>query len=203
MNLGENIHNAFQVVFETYKSIEKLIQNCNHEYNREKYYMPADRFMRNANSSSWEGFCYWSFILLYQRKEDGPVLENGWINAPVYAVEISVDSDTCEEPMIYIAKMDFNDLTNWGRGCSNGDHEKFYDAIHAQYYLDEIEKGEGIMEIRPKKMYEEKVADTFWGLEKIICSEIKLVDVTKENYKEKIIGEIERLKDWGDKEWQS
>lgn len=193
MNLGENIHNAFLVVFETLKSIEKLITKCTVEIDYEKYYMPAERFMRYSSDLTWEGWIYWSFILLYQRREDGSVMENGWINAPVYAIEINVDAETCDEPVIYIAKMDFGDLSDWSKGCSPSNHTLFYSAIHAVDMYDEIETDEGLVRIMPMEAYKEKVFNTFWGFKSLICDEIKLVDVTQSNYKELIFGTIEKL----------
>lgn len=59
MNLGENIHNAFVVVFETLKSIEKLMIRCRTEIDQDKYYMPEERFMRYSSDLTWEG---WSGI---------------------------------------------------------------------------------------------------------------------------------------------
>ena len=96
MNLGENIHNAFAIVFETLKNIEKLIKRCSAELDSEKYYMPADRFMRYSSDQEWAGWIYWSFILLFQRKEDDLPMENGWINAPVYAC-LLYTSDAADE----------------------------------------------------------------------------------------------------------
>ena len=46
MMVGENIHNAFVVVFKTLQEIEKLIGKCRTELDTKKYYMPAERFMR-------------------------------------------------------------------------------------------------------------------------------------------------------------
>ena len=90
MMVGENIHNAFVVVFKTLQEIEKLIGKCRTELDTKKYYMPAERFMRYSSDQTWEGWIYWSFILLFQRLDDGSVMENGWIDGPVYAVEINV-----------------------------------------------------------------------------------------------------------------
>lgn len=193
MSLGKNIHNAFIVVFETLKSIEKLMIKCTSEIDGEAYHMPADRFMRYSSDLSWEGWIYWSFILLYQRKEDGAVMENGWINAPVYAVEINVDSDTCDEPMVYIAKMNFGDISEWSKGCSPSNHTLFYNAIHAVDMYEEIETENGLSRIVAKVGYESKVSSSFWGFQNAVCSEIKLVDITADNYKDKIFGTIEYL----------
>lgn len=196
MNLGENIHNAFAVVFETLKSIEKLITKCSTELDREKYYMPAERFMRYSSDLSWQGWIYWSFILLYQRKEDGEIMEkNGWINAPVYAVEINVDAETCAEPVIYVAKMNFGDISDWSRGCSPSNHSLFYYAIHAGDFYTEEERADGTVLVRAKDVYKEKVEASFWGFQYLVRTKMNLVDVTQSNYKEMIFGAIERLKD--------
>ena len=56
------------------------------ELDTKTYYMPEERFLRHSSDQNWEGWIYWSFILLFQRREDGPVMENGWIDGPVYAV---------------------------------------------------------------------------------------------------------------------
>lgn len=74
MMVGENIHNAFVVVFKTLQEIEKLIGKCRTELDTKKYYMPAERFMRYSSDQTWEGWIYWSFILLFQRLDDGSVV---------------------------------------------------------------------------------------------------------------------------------
>ena len=157
MTLGENIHNAFLVVFKTLKSIEKLISRCRNEFDMEKYHMPEKRFMRWSSDQSWEGWIYWSFILLFQRKDDGGVMENGWINAPVYAVEINVDSETCDTPKVYVAQMDFGDIFDWSAGCSPSNHSMFYDAIHADGWY-EADESEDVITVRPAPGFEEKVS---------------------------------------------
>ena len=50
MMVGENIHNAFVVVFKTLQEIEKLIGKCRTELDTKKYYMPAERFMIQLRS---------------------------------------------------------------------------------------------------------------------------------------------------------
>lgn len=195
MNLGENIHNAFAVVFETLKSIEKLMSKCRAEMDQEQYYMPAERFMRYSSDLSWEGWIYWSFILLYQRRADGEIMENGWIDAPIYAVEINVDAETCDEPVIYVAKMDFEDIPKWSKGCSPSNHTLFYNAIHANDLYSEEERADGTVTVRPKESYGEKVAASFWGFQRLVRKEMNLVDVTQHNYKQMIFGTMESLKD--------
>lgn len=193
MTLGENIHNAFVVVFETLKSIEKLMYKCRNEFDMEKYYMPEKRFMRWSSDQSWDGWIYWSFILLFQRKKDGGIMENAWINAPVYAVEINVDSDTCDTPKIYVAQMDFGDISDWSEGCSPSNHTMFYNAIHADGgWYEEVEL-EGAVMVKPVPGFEEKVSDHFWGFRSLRRMEKELTEINQDNYKEMIFGTIDEF----------
>lgn len=192
MTLGENIHNAFAVVFETLQSIEKLMSKCKNELDAEKYHMPEKRFLRWSSDRSWDGWIYWSFILLFQRKEDGEVMKNGWINAPVYAVEINVDSTTCDTPKIYVAQMDFGDISGWQSGCSPSDHYLFYDAIHGNDWYEE-EESEGVVTVKPAPGFEEKASRHFWGFRSLRRMEKELVEINQDNYKMMIFGTIEEL----------
>ena len=194
MSLGRNIHDAVVVVFETLKSIEKLMTKCRAELDEERFFMPAERFMRHSSDLSWDGWIYWSFILLFQRKEDGEPMENGWINGPVYAVEINIDSDTCDEPQLIVAKIDFGDLSDWSKGCSPANHGLFYNAIHPDDVLYE-EKGVlgDITVIGPCQGMEEKVSKTFWGFKELKSVSHDLVIINQNNYKDIIFGTINLL----------
>lgn len=55
MTLGENIHNAFLVVFKTLENIEKLINRCQEKCIKEMYHLPADRFLRYSSDTNWTG----------------------------------------------------------------------------------------------------------------------------------------------------
>lgn len=193
MCLGENIGNAFAVVFETLKSIEELITKCKAELDEEKYYMPADKFLRWSSDLTWTGWIYWSFILLFQRKEDGRIMKNGWINGAVYAVEINVDSDIYKEPKLIIAKIDFGDIRNWSKGCSPSNHYLFYNAIHGVELYEEKSQRKDIVKIAAKEGFQDKAEKTFWGFQKLYRMEHNLVDVTQDNYQKIIFGSIEKL----------
>ena len=188
-DLGKNIHNAFSVVFNTYQSIEKLMCACQSNEVKQKYYLPTEKFLRYSSDQYWEGWVYWSFILLYQRYADGNCMENGWIDAPVYAVEINVDAETCEEPKIYIGKYEYKDICSWIPGCSPANHYIFYDAMHN----DELFKFKSAGNITVSVPVDEKVSEKYWGLKKVIFKEINLVDVNADNYYDEIFGTIESL----------
>ena len=186
-DLGKNIHNAFSVVFNTYQSIEKLMCACQSDEVKQKYYLPTEKFLRYSSDQYWEGWVYWSFILLYQRYADGNCMENGWIDAPVYAVEINVDAETCEEPKIYVGKFEYKDICSWTPGCSPANHYIFYDAMHN----DELFKIESAGDIKVSVPVDEKVSGKYWGLKKVTFKEINLVDINADNYYDEIFGTIE------------
>ncbi|WP_405722043.1 hypothetical protein [Anaerovibrio slackiae] len=188
-DLGKNIHNAFSVVFNTYKSIEKLMLACQSDEVKQNYYLPTEKFLRYSSDQYWEGWVYWSFILLYQRNADGKCPENGWIDAPVYAVEINVDAETCEEPKIYVGKFEYKDICSWTPGCSPANHYIFYDAMHN----DELFKIESAGDIKVSVPVDEKVSGKYWGLKKVTFKEINLVDINADNYYDEIFGTIESL----------
>ena len=188
-DLGKNIHNAFSVVFNTYQSIEKLMCACQSDEVKQKYYLPTEKFLRYSSDQYWAGWLYWSFILLYQRYADGNCMENGWIDAPVYAVEINVDAETCEEPKIYIGKYEYKDISSWIPGCSHANHYIFYDAMHN----DELFKFKSAGNVTVSVPVDEKVSEKYWGLKKVTFKEINLVDVNADNYYDKIFGTIESL----------
>ena len=192
MSFGKNIHNAFEVVYKTYQSVEKLISKCQNEYDDKKYFIPVEKFLRYSSDTSWEGWIYWSFILLFQRKEDGPIMNNNWINAPLYAVEINLDADTCDEPELLVAKMNFGDISDWSEGCSKANFWIFYDPIHKVNFYDSMKEGE-YEKIFPKENYVERVENSYWGLKNLIVWKCPLVDVKQNTYKELIFGTIEKM----------
>lgn len=201
MSLGKNINNAFKVVFSTLQSVEDLINCLSSNYDDEKYSKPTDKFLRYKTDLSWDGWIYYSFILVFQRREDGNLMDNDWINAPLYAVEINLDSDTNEEePQIFIAKMEYTDLTGWSKGISPGSHGTIYHPIHADYeesewsewfkveeYLDEYSV------ITPKENMIAKMDKNYWGFKKLVRKSIPLVSINGDNYLSKIFGTIEEL----------
>ena len=195
MNSGENINNAFKVVFKTLQSVQDLMECCTANYDDRTYHLPIDRFLRYSSDQSWEGWIYWSFILVFQRKADGDIMkENDWINAPLYAVEINLDSDTNEnEPQIFIAKMEYNDLSTWSKGISPSSHDKIYNPIHKVKFFDSFDLNGKYCMIVPKAEAIEKVNKNYWGFKRAVMKSIPLVQITEENYISCIFGSIEEL----------
>lgn len=192
MSSGKNMHNAFRVVLDTYESVNKLIKFCGSDDIKKKYHLPTKKFLRYSSDVDYEGWIYWSFIVLFQRIEDGSPNENMWINAPVYAMEVNLDPDTCDEPELIIAKLEYNNITEWGKGCSPADHYAFYYPIHNDGPFDTV-KHERYDEILPEKGQEQYVSNQYWTLRRVIRKKYPLVEITNENAYEKIFGTIEEL----------
>lgn len=197
MNLSENIHNAFKVVFKTLEASKNLMEKCRNEYDRNKYYMPVRHFLRYQDDSEWAGWIYWSIILLYQRKEDGKLLENGWIDGPVYAVEINLDADIYKEPVLNIAKFEFSDMDKRGKKCSSKMHYIFNDIM----YSDDVGSVDGVeKQVIDDNHFKytvdewtEELDEDYWGFKEATVEQHKLVDIKVDNYQEKIFGSIEKL----------
>ena len=192
MSSGKNMHNAFRVVLDTFESVDKLIKFCRSDNIKKKYHLPTDKFLRYSSDVNYEGWIYWSFILLFQRLEDGIPGENMWIDAPVYALEINLDPDTCEEPELIIAKFEYNNIEKWGRGCSTADHYGFYNPIHEVGYFDKF-TNECFDEILPTKGQEQNISNQYWSLKRVVRKKYPLNEITNEIAYEKIFGSIEEL----------
>lgn len=194
MNLGKNIGNAFLVVFETLQSVEKLINKCKAELDEEKYYMPIENFLRWNSDKHWSGWVYWSFILLFQRRKDGNVGKNGYINGAFYAVEINLDAEEYDEPQLIVAKFEFENVSGWldksSSPITKSDHGYFYSAIHEQGIYEKKDVKNEVVKIATVEGCEEQ---GFWGFRKLYYRAYRLVDVSQSNYKEMIFGTIEEL----------
>jgi hypothetical protein len=192
MSSGKNMHNAFRVVLDTFESVDKLIKFCNNDVVKKKYHLPTKRFLRYSSDVDYEGWVYWSFIVLFQRIEDGSPNENMWINAPVYAMEINLDPDTCDEPELIIAKLEYNNINEWGKGCPY--HYVFYNPIHQIGYFDLVTNDEeGYDEIIPVKGQEEYIYNQYLSLRRVVRKKYLLTEITDKNAYEKIFGTIEEL----------
>lgn len=186
------MHNAFRVVLDTFESVDKLIKFCGSNEVKKKYHLPSNKFIRYSSDVDYEGWIYWSFIVLFQRKEDGTAAENLWINAPVYAMEINLDPDTCDEPELIIAKLEYNNINEWGRGCSPADHNYFYNPIHEVGTFDTVAHDE-YDEILPTLGQEQNISDQYWSLKRVVRKKYPLTEITNENAYAKIFGTIEEL----------
>jgi hypothetical protein len=159
----------------------------------DKYHLPTKRFLRYSSDVEWMGWIYWSFIMLIQRQADGAIMENGWTNAPVYAVEINLNPETCYEPQIIVAKFEYNDMSNWNTGCSPANFDIFYNPIHKHVDIFQGVEKEVFEIVTPTSRQKQKVADKYWSLKKVTQRIMLLTDVTDKTAYDMVFGTIEKL----------
>jgi len=190
MSLGNNIHNAFAVVAQTYENVNKLMDYCRSAAGEKgEFVLATPRFLRYKSDANVSGWYISSFILLFQDVKDNS-LENGWLDGPVYAFVINLfQPGVYDVPTVNIAKYEYADIQSWSAGCSPADHFGFYEPLYS-----------GSLQFENKDaVYSAEVADTegigkrWWGLRRITGTDIPLTDITNENAYEKIFGGFRSL----------
>lgn len=192
--IGNNIIKAFSVVNSTYRNCEKLMQAILNEYPKDKLSLACDKYLRWHSDSDYNGWYINSFILLFQRFGDGEenVKKEGLLNAPIYAVEINFDKvekvneegyiENIDIPRIFIAKMYYKDINNWG-GIGQSEHGGFYHPIHTHKEWWKTEKKSEYFYRIPIKEHQTDIDKAYWGgLEKVIYTYMPLMDINGENY---------------------
>lgn len=188
MNLGNNIFNAFEVVNKTHENVSKLMDYCKITASEKgEYVLAVPKFLRWKSDGSYLAWNLTSTILLFQYKKDKE-LESEWRDGPVYGIEINLyNKDVLDQPMVTLARYDYDDIKSWSPGCSPANHYIFYDPL---YYLDYQEKEDiYITEVN------EEFGKKYWGLRRVKCIMVPLVEITQENAYEKIFGNFNRLRD--------
>lgn len=191
MNSSENIKNAFQVIRKTYENIEKLMTAMDGAANECGYESKVQRFLRYKSDANVNGWFIDSFIKVYQCK-NAPYCksDNGFKDDDIYAVEISLE----DEPKIYFSKFTYEDINSWNGGFGVSDHWALYwpTADENDFEIKELDVEEG--EYYKSIPVNAKVKKTYWELEKAIYTSLPLLDVTGHNMKEKIFGQLDKLK---------
>ena len=191
MNLGENIHNAFEVVNKTHENVNNLIEFCKLMVNEKKEFdLMSPKFLRYKSDSDYWGWNTTQMFLLFQDMQD-EMLENGWRDGPVYVLEILL-YDTYEcfetiEPRLEIAKFEYEDVKNFPSGVSP---TSYYCFTHPLYDLnyEELEDGTLVADMP------EEFTQRYWGVKRVVCKVELLVDVNNENAYDKILGAFKYLK---------
>ena len=186
MSLGENIHNAFIVVAQTYENVNKLMDYCRAAASENgEFVLATPKFLRRRSDGDVSGWYISSFILLFQDAKDR-LLENGWYDGPVYVLEINL-SDFYEVPTVNIAKYEYADIQSWPEARSPADHWIFYDPLYRLKFEEE------------DAIYSAGVDSTggltrqYRGLREIIGKGIPLTNITNENAYETIFGGFRSL----------
>ena len=174
MNLNDNIKNAFTVVRNTHKNIEKLMKYCDNISEKNGYASVTEKFLRYKSDKYVEGWLLDGFVKLYQNLSDND-FENEWKNGPVFVFEINLD----KEPIINISMFLYNDIENWETGISPRQHWAFYCPVNLD--MEGIEKS---LIDEAKQIYlidaDENVSNNYWSLNRIYTLSYKLTDLNSE-----------------------
>lgn len=105
----------------------------------------SPKFLRYKSDINYQGWNTTRMFLLFQDTQD-ELLENGWRDGPVYALEILLyDADWCygtNEPRLEMAKFEYEDIKNFLPGISPAE---YYAFTHPLYDLDYEELDDGIL----------------------------------------------------------
>lgn len=194
MSTGENIKNAVQVLYKTYESVDKMMEQCRAIAEESGYDLKSDKFLRWKSDSYSAGWLLNSFILVFQDRSS-PECESGnhWREAPVYTMEIclGLPSEPDYLPELVLSKFEYNAIGEWGEGCSPAEHWGFHQPVHKEKAsLFTARQEEDFVVHTPNS---EKIADTYWGLKRVVSTAFPLIDITSDNLREKVFGTFARL----------
>lgn len=197
MSTGDNIRNAVHVLYKTYASISKLMEQCKAEAEGQGYILLSDKFLRWKSDSSSDGWLLNSMILVFQRREDPDCDSgNGWKDAPVYTMEVclGLKDDPSYGPELVLSKFEYPSINDWHEGCSPADHWGFHQPIHPgkKFPFAVVEDG-GFKVITPTSA---KKAEGYWELRRAVSKGYPLVDVTSTNMIELVFGTFDRLTEY-------
>lgn len=192
MNLGENIYNAFDVIVKTYENINKLMNYCKAIASEKgEFVLITPKFLRFKSDNNIYGWAIQSFILLFQSTKDDP-LENDWRDGPVYLMEINLyEPDVYNEPMVNIAKYEYENISSWSEGCSPSNHWIFYQPLHEGHVDFEQEGNSYFGDVADNEDADKR----YWGLRRITGLDMPLTEITNNNAYEKIFGGFRSLMD--------
>jgi hypothetical protein len=179
---SNNITNAFSVVEETYKSIDKFIEYCRTRTFDEScnYEMVTPKFLRYRSDQWVASNLLTSVILLFQCKQDAPVENEEYQikDGPVYVLSIDICDLEYDCPMIYLAKYEYKDMSKF-HIPGQGDYYRFNspmiedDAIVKYTDCSKLPNG-FIGEVKDMDF-----ADKHWlGIRKVVGYSIKLEEIT-------------------------
>lgn len=197
MSTGENIRNSIQVLYKTYESVSKMMEQCKAIAEDSGYIHMSDKFLRWKSDSNSDGWLLNSFILVFQRISD-PECESGnhWRNAPVYTMEIclGIKSDPDRLPELLMSKFEYRNIGDWAEGCSPADHWGFHQPVHqgrAKQFS--VRQEEDFSIYIPNSS---KVSETYWDLERVVSVTSPLISVTSANLQDVVFGTFDRLMEY-------
>lgn len=201
MEIGKNISNAFKVVGETHKSVDKLLKYCSAITNSQgNYGLLTPKFLRWKSDQHHGGWNINSFILLFYRNDTENEDGEGF-DSDVYVMEINlydenkkIEGEISDQPYINLSRFIYKNRNITFEGCSPTNHWRFYWPLRNK---DIIFKNIGNQDVYYGELKEHDYEDLgdkkYWGLRKILIKTIPLVDVTGDNVDDRIFGTFDFL----------
>lgn len=190
MSLSENIKNAFEVVEDTYKNIDKLMKYCDTIADNNNYLCMNDKFLRYKSDKEYSGWFTREFIKLYQNKCDN-TLENEWLEGPIYGFEINFHST----PKLNIFVFKYDGISNWSKGVSPASSWIFSNPMRTditdRFIIEKIKSKENYFLSKP---INKTVKEKYWGINNVVFTEYNLITITKDNVLNSIFKQFNYLK---------
>ena len=183
MSTGENIRNAVQVLIETYRSTQKLLNHCRTLAEERGYRASSDKFLRWRSDSDPAGWLVSSALLPFQRNADPPCASgNGCLEGPTYAAEVFLGSDWDNElertPQLYIARYDFDGDSQWvSPRWSPADHWIFHNPLHGVPDIPITVQGDHSIAVPDSP----RTSERYYHLTRAVFRSFPLLEVTAEN----------------------
>jgi len=197
MSTGENIRNAVHVLYKTYASISKLMEQCRAEAEDNGYLLMSDKFLRWKSDSSSDGWLLNSMILVFQRRDDPDCDSgNGWKAAPVYTMEVclALKDDPSYDPSLVLSKFEYTNINDWHEGCSPADHWGFHQPVHPGQKSPFVLTEDGSYHVSTPTSA--KNAESYWDLNRAVSMSHPLIDVTSANMVEMVFGSFDKLAEY-------
>lgn len=188
MSLDKNIENAFNVVLKTYENLDKMMKHCDLIAENRNYEAKTEKFLRYKSDVNYYGWFIRAFFKLYQNKDDQG-LNSDWRSGPVFCMEINFEGT----PKIFLSKFEYEDMNSWDSGISPSLFWGYWNPIKSRndgFMINPLENN--YFESKPEREY---MKEKYWGLQRVVYTEINLIDVTANNIEEKIFGEFDKLRE--------
>lgn len=195
MSTGENIRNAVQVLIETYRSAQKLLNHCRALAEERGYLAVSDKFLRWRSDPDPAGWLISSVLLPFQWSGDPPCPSgNGYLDGPTYAVEVFLGSDWEHErdllPQLYIARYDFDRVNDWSSArWSPADYWILHHPLHGVPDIPLSTLGDYQCSVPDSP----KTSERYSGLTRALFRAFPLMTVTAETLKPMVFDTFDEL----------
>lgn len=185
MNIGENIHNAFDIVGKTYEQVDRMIKDCmKYAENDQEFVCCTPKFLRYKSDTDYWGWYTWEMFLVF--KSNNPKQRNS-----LFVMDINLYDDY-DEPMLVLAKFQYDDISKVEDKLSMGYYYIFHRPLYDEeldYFLIDGCDNCGVAEIPKEKSDSSK----YQGVQRIAYKEIPLIQVNSENLYDSVFGSFKML----------